>query len=380
MTHRERILAAIEHKDPDRIPLDLGSTLATTLTERAHQRLREHLGMPLDRPAPYFSRRSGTVLPDEAILEHFDVDCRPVLMGGPDLRSERDLSPNAMVDEWGVTWARPEGGHFISSDGPFHRMEEPAEADLARFDWPDPGDPGRYRGLRERARLLRETSEYAVILNLGVGPVHQCQFVRGYAEWLEDLAARPSFAEALLDRTVDFWIAVSDRALQEAGEFVDLVWYGDDVGTQRACLVRPDMYRRMIKPRHKRMAELVKRHGKRIIYHSCGSVFPLIPDFIEIGVDALNPVQVSAAHMDTKTLKREYGRDLTFWGGIDTQKVLPWGTADEVREEVRRRIDDLASGGGYVLCPVHNLQAEVPPANIVTMYEEARCLCASAGR
>lgn len=371
MTHRERILASLEHKEPDRLPLDLGSTLATTITEKAHDHLREHLHLPADHPAPYFSRRSGTVLPDEAILQRFHVDCRPVLLGSPELRPEWDLTPDAIVDEWGVTWSRPEGGHFISSDGPFHRKEEPTEADLAHFDWPDPADPGRYRGLREWARHLHETTSYALILNLGVGPVHQCQFVRGYGEWLEDLAARPAFAEALLDRAVDFWLAVSDRALREAGEFVDLVWYGDDVGTQRACLVRPDMYRRMIKPRHKRMAELVKRHGKRIIYHSCGSVYPLIPDFIEIGIDALNPVQVSAAHMDTRTLKREYGRDLTFWGGIDTQKVLPWGTTDEVREEVRRRIGDLAAGGGYVLCAVHNLQPEVPPANVVAMYEEA---------
>lgn len=371
MTPRERILAALAHQEPDRIPMDLGATQASTLTEQAHQRLRAFLGLPAEPPAPLFSRRAGTVLPDEEILRRFGVDCRPVLLGIPDGRPERDLSPDTMLDEWGVTWSRPEGGHYLATEGPFSRLAEPLPADLKRHAWPDPADPGRYRGLADRARALRETTNYAVILNLGVGPVHQCQFLRGYAEWLEDLVARPLFAEALLERVTDVWLAISERALAEAGAWVDLVWYGDDVGTQRACLVRPELYRRVIKPQHRRMAELVQRYGKKIIYHSCGSVYPLIPDFIEIGIDALNPVQVSAARMDTAALKREFGRDLTFWGGIDTQQVLPWGSPDEVRAEVRRRIGDLAAGGGYVLCAVHNIQPEVPPENIAAMYEAA---------
>lgn len=371
MTPRERILAAFAHREPDRVPLDLGATQASTLTVQAHERLRALLGLPAEPPAPLFSRRAGTVLPDEEILRRFAADCRPVLLGSPDGKPERDLSPDAMLDEWGVTWSRPAGGHYLAAEGPFSRLAEPAPADLEGFTWPDPADPGRYRGLADRARTLRETTNYAVVLNLGVGPVHQCQFLRGYAEWLEDLVARPRFAEALIERVTDVWLAITERALAEAGAWVDLVWYGDDVGTQRACLVRPELYRRVIKPQHRRMAALVQRHGKKIIYHSCGSVYPLIPDFIEIGIDALNPVQVSAARMDTAVLKREFGGDLTFWGGIDTQQVLPWGSPDDVRAEVRRRIGDLAAGGGYVLCAVHNLQPEVPPENIAAMYEAA---------
>ena len=371
MTHRERILTSLRRREPDRIPLDLGSTLASTMTENAHARMREYLDLPAGSPATVFSKRSRTVVPDEAILDRFQVDCRPLLIGSSEGKPDRELSAGAFVDEWGVTWSRPAGGHFISTGGPFYNCEEPSAGDLASAEWPDPADPGRFRGLRERARLLHETTDYAIVLNLGVGPVHQCQFVRGYGELLEDLVARPAFAEALLDRATDFWERVSDRALAEAGEFVDLVWYGDDVGTQRGCLMRPDTYRRLVKPCHKRMAELARRHGKPIVFHSCGSVYLLIPDFIEIGIDALNPVQVSAAHMDTRQLKREFGRDLAFWGGVDTQQVLPWGTPDQVRDEVRRRIDDLARGGGYVLCAVHNIQAEVPPENVQAMYGEA---------
>jgi len=152
---------------------------------------------------------------------------------------------------------------------------------------------------------------------------------------------------------------------------VDIVCWGDDLGTQRGPQISPELYRRMIKPRQKRMVEAIKRHGKLVLYHTCGSVADFLPDFIELGIDAVNPVQVSAAGMDTQRLKREFGRDITFWGAVDTQTVLPRGSPVDVRSEVRRRIDDLAPGGGYVLCAVHNIQPEVPPENIVAMYEAA---------
>ena len=371
MTPRERILAALRRKPTDRIPLDLGSTIASTITEGAHARLRAHLGISSGEPPAVFSKRSGTVIPDEAILSRFQVDARCVLLGSSEERPDRPVSADAFVDEWGVTWSKPLGGHYINTDGPFHRLDEPAPEHLERFEWPDPADPGRYRGLREWAGDLHEHSDYAVVLNLGVGPVHQCQFLRGYGEWLGDLLANPRFAEGLLDRATDIWIEISTRALEEAGAGVDLVIYGDDVGAQRAPLMRPELYRKMVKPRHQRMAEAVRRFGKPILYHSCGAVYPLIPDLLEVGIDALNPIQVSAAGMDTGRLKREFGRDLTFWGGVDSQRVLPFGTADEVRVEVKRRIADLAPGGGYVLGAVHNIQQDVPPQNVVAMFEAA---------
>lgn len=372
MTHRERILAAVNRKHPDRVPLDLGSTIATTITANAHARLRTHLGLPSDHPPVTFYRRSRTVVPDESILDRFDLDARPLLLGSPDGRPDREIAANAFTDEWNVTWTKPEAGHYINTDGPFYHLDEPTMQELEKFAWPDPADPGRYRGLRERARMLRANTDYAVVLNLGVGPVHQCQFVRGYAEWLGDLLIHPTFAEGLLDRVVDIWVEIATRALEEAGDYVDLVMYGDDIATQRSTLMGPRLYRRLIKPRHKRMADAVKRFRKPILYHSCGAVYALIPDLIETGIDVLNPIQVSAAEMDTKRLKREFGRDLAFWGAIDNQGVLPTGTPEDVRNEVKRRIDDLAEGGGYVLCAAHNIQQDVPPQNVVTMYETAR--------
>jgi len=371
MTHRERILAALKHKEPDRVPLDLGATGATTITVKAHERLRAHLGLPSEPPPAVFSARSTTVVPDEAILRRFDVDARPLILGTPLGRPDRKLSEDVLLDEWGVTWTRHGGTHYINSDGPFCHFADPTLQDLEKADWPDPADPGRFQGLRDRARRLHEETDYAVILNLGIGPVHQCQYVRGYATWLEDLLLRPVFAEALLDRVTDILIQIANRALEEAGAYVDLVMYGDDIATQNATLLRPELYRRMIKPRHKGIANAIKRHGKPIVFHSCGSVYALIRDLIEVGIDALNPVQVSAANMATERLKQEYGRELAFWGGIDTHRVLPTGTPQEVREEVKRRIDHLRDNGGYVLSAVHNIQPEVPPQNIVAMYDGA---------
>ena len=372
MTHRERVLAAVGHRETDRVPVDLGSTLASTLTIGAHERLRVYLELPADEPPAVFSRRSCTVIPDEAILDQFDVDLRPLLLGGPEKRPDREIGPSTYVDEWEVTWSQPEGGHFINRGGPFADLDEPTTAGLDRFAWPEPDDPGRFRTLRDRAREVRESSDCAVVLNLGVGPVHQCQFLRGYAEWLEDLLLRPAFAEGLLERIADFWIAVSTRALREVGEFVDLVWFGDDIGTQKSTLIRPELYRQRIKPAHKRMVEAVKPFGKPVIYHSCGAIYPLVPDLIDVGIDVLNPIQVSANGMETSRLKKEYGKELVFWGAIDSQGVLPQGSPVEVRAEVKRRIDDLGPGGGYVLAAAHNIQADVPPENVVAMFEAAR--------
>jgi uroporphyrinogen decarboxylase len=188
---------------------------------------------------------------------------------------------------------------------------------------------------------------------------------------MEDLLLRPAFFEALLDRLTNIYIEITTRALDEAGEYMDAVLVGDDLSNQAGPFFRLELYRSLIKPYQKQIIDTVKRRGKPFVYHTCGAAYPFIPDLIDLGIDALNPVQVSAVGMDTKRLKREFGRDLAFWGGVDTQSVLPRGTPADVRKEVKTRIDDLAGGGGYVLASVHNIQAEVPPQNVAAMLEAA---------
>jgi uroporphyrinogen decarboxylase len=366
------VLTTLKRQPPDRVPVDLGGTLASTINIHAHRRLMAHLGFGADAPVAYLSRRSNSVLPDERLLKHLDVDCRAVILDNPDVNPERELPDGSLHDEWGITWKHlGEGQHFINADGPFYNQEaDPAL--VGKFAWPDPLDPGRFRTLRSQAHTHRERTDAAVILVLGVGAVHQIQFMRGYAASLEDLIAAPDFVHAFMERYVDFWVRLTERALQEVGGLVDVAMFGDDLGTQQGPVMSPALYRRLIKPYHVRMVQAVKRFNKPLLLHSCGSVAAFMPDLIEAGFDALHPVQVSAKDMDSTRLKQDFGRDITFWGGVDTQRVLPRGTPQDVREEVRKRIADLGPGGGYVLGAVHNIQAEVPVENILAMFEAAR--------
>lgn len=371
MTHRERVLTTLKRQPPDRVPVDLGGTLASTLNIHAYRRLMAHLDFGADPPIAYLSRRSNSVLPDERLLTHLDVDCRAVILDQPDVNPEQELPDGSLCDEWGITWKHVgEGQHFINADGPFYH-QEPDPALVEKFAWPDPLDPGRIRTLRAQAQTHRAGTDAAIILILGVGPVHQIQFMRGYGSSLEDLIVAPDFVQAFLDRYVSFWVRLTERALQEVGDLVDLAMFGDDLGTQQGPVMNPALYRRLIKPYHARMVQAVKRFHKPLLLHSCGSVAAFISDFIQVGFDALHPVQVSAKDMDSRRLKQEFGRDISFWGGVDTQRVLPRGTPGDVREEVRKRITDLGPGGGYVLGPVHNVQAEVPVENVLAMVEAA---------
>jgi uroporphyrinogen decarboxylase len=193
----------------------------------------------------------------------------------------------------------------------------------------------------------------------------------GFEDWLVDLIAHPGFAGALLDRVVEIQAQMIQHILQAVGANVDVVLCPDDLGMQNAPLISPKLYRQMIKPRQKTLFAVIKRYtDAKLLLHSDGAIAPLIGDFIDIGVDVLNPIQVSAAGMgDTRWLKRTFGKDLSFWGAIDTQHILPFGTPQAVKEEVEKRIQDLAPGGGYVLASVHNIQSEVPPENICAMFE-----------
>ncbi|MGD0263327.1 MAG: uroporphyrinogen decarboxylase family protein [Candidatus Methylomirabilota bacterium] len=372
MTHRERVLTALKREQPDRVPLDLGGSLASTINIHAYRRLMARLGFGEAPPVAYLSRRSNSVLPDERLQRYLDVDCRAVILDNPDVNPERELPDGSLTDEWGIIWKHlGDGQHFINYDGPFYGLEPDPDL-IQKFTWPDPLDPGRFRTLRSQAQTHRARTDAAIILVLGAGLVHQIQFMRGYAASLEDLIVAPDFVRAFMERYADFWVCMTERALQEVGDLVDLAMFGDDLGTQRGPVMNPSLYRRLIKPYHARMVQTIKRFGKPVLLHSCGSVAAFIPDFIEVGLDALHPIQVSAKNMESAKLKREFGRDITFWGGVDTQRVLPLGTPQEVREEVRRRIADLGPGGGYVLGAVHNIQAEVPVDNILAMFEAAR--------
>ncbi len=372
LNHRERVLAALNHDQPDRVPLDFGGVGPTDIVVPAYERLKKYMGLELEtKPAGRFQR---TAIPDEKILQRFDIDTRTLRLGQFKGGGRRPIDDDTFMDIWGTTWKRAEGNFHINVDGAFQKSDPKIEI-LETFSWPDPNDPGLYEGLRERAEALRKNTDFAIVLTLiyGNGILKQCTNMRGFAELLMDLYENPEFAGRLLDKMTDISIRIAQNALDAVGEDVDVVYYADDLGHQQSTLMSPQIYRKLVKPRHKRFFDAVKSRSKaKILMHSDGAIYTLIEDLMEIGVDALNPVQVSARNMDPVRLKKEFGGRLAFWGAIDTRDVLPFKSPQEVREEVRKMIDLMGRGGGYVLASVQTLQAEVPPENIVAMFEEAR--------
>jgi uroporphyrinogen decarboxylase len=370
ISSRERVLAALNHQEPDRVPIDFGGTMSTSIVIPAYERFKRYLG--LSHETKLRAARAQTVIPDDTVLDRFDIDTRALVLGNFSARQARAAEIEAFLDAWGTTWKRAPDGHFINVDGPFQKCVPRIEA-LESHVWPDPDDPSLYRGLREQSELLRKTTDRALILNLPLGVIHQCQFMRGFAEWLMDLVINPEFAQHMMDIVTKIWIRITENALDAVGENVDVVEWGDDVAMQEALLFSPSTYRAQIKPYHHRMINAIKsRTGAKVLYHSCGAVTALLDDLIEIGIDALNPVQVSAKGMDPSVLKERFGDRIAFWGGIDTHRILPQGNAIEVTQEVQRMTHSLGKGGGYILASVHNIQADVPVENIVAMLEAGK--------
>lgn len=369
LTSRERVRRALDHREPDRVPLDLGSTGNTGISTGAYERLLKRLG--IQAPIVVWDRMQQLADVDEQVLVRLGIDTRGIRLGGPDHSQARELENDSYVDDWGVARSRPAGGLY------YDLVKSPLAGEItlggvASLPLPDPTDPGRYRGLRERARRIHEETPFALVVHIVGGFITRAQFLRGFEDWFVDVVADRRLAEALLDRTLEYQLAAHEIALREIGEYIDIVDFGDDIGVQGGPMVSPKVYRELIKPRQEKAFRLVHElTSAKVLYHTCGSVVELLDDLIDIGVDVLNPVQVSANGMDTALLKRRFGDRLSFWGAVDTQRVLPYGTAAEVREEVRHRIADLAPGGGYVATAVHNIQADVPAENILALYEEA---------
>jgi uroporphyrinogen decarboxylase len=371
MKPRERVMTALNLQEPDRVPIDLAQACGDGITITAYRNLINYLGMP-ERPIRVQTKLAQTAQVDEDVLQRFHVDFRRLDLGPPDHWQDEPVGEDGYRDEWGVVRTRPRDGFYYDlTQSP---IEEDTLAAIEKHSWPDPDDPGRYRGLREQARSLHEDTDFAVVLDVNCAFFLRCAELRGWENFYYDLAANPEFACALMDRYLDIRLRMAEKALAEVRNNIDIVMVtSDDLGGNDRTLISPKMYRELIKPRQKRTFDFFKDQtpAKRF-YHCDGAIYPIIEDFIDIGVEALNPIQVSAAGMgDTKMIKADFGDRLAFWGAVDTHHVLPRGTPGDVHSEVRGRIMDLGPGGGYVLCSVHNIQPEVPPENVVAMFDAA---------
>ena len=380
MNSRERILKSISHEEPDQIPFDLAGSTWTGITNTAYQNLRKHLGLNPAEP-DWSDVIQQIVVPSEEILTELSVDTRgvfPLTSHNWDIYSKLKDVGNYFeyFDEWGFTHQFPKNGYWFSLVK--HSMDKDdfdSETVIENFQWPDAGNKQRFAGMREKAIQFRNQDKIVMTKGLCAGLFEMHQRVRGMENAMLDPFLFPMNSDKLIGKLADLKIEFWDSLLDEIGDVVDIVGEGDDYGTQQSQLIAPEQFRQYYKPHFARVLNFIKGKAPNIklLFHSCGNVRPIIPDIIEMGVDLLNPVHIRANGMEPIQLKKDFGKDIVFWGGgVDTQHVLPNGTPEQVKEDVKRNIEALAPGGGFVFCTVHNIQAEVTPQNIMAMIEAFR--------
>jgi uroporphyrinogen decarboxylase len=399
MTPRERILAALEHREPDRLPIDFAGTDCSSLHVIAYHRLRRKLGIE-PRPIRLACLTQQVVEADREVQDRFGGDARGLYFHpkewrlwensgyGAPVEAPANWRPETLADgsavvrgaDGTVLSKRTSGGYYFDPvHFPLAGVTSPAELAaharvFERWDWPAVMDE-TVADYAARAKAVYESTDRAVVASWRMHYLQAGQLLRGYEQFMIDLLADEPLARGILDRLHAVYLERARRFLDAAGKWLDIVFFTDDLGTQQGPLISPELYRRLLKPYWAELIGLVRQSGQKVLMHACGAVSEFIPDLAEMGVDALNPVQVTAAGMAPGRLKREFGRDLAFWGGgVSTQGVLDAASPAEVRDEVRRNVDALAPGGGFVFTQVHNIQANVPPENIIAAFDAARDL------
>jgi uroporphyrinogen decarboxylase len=401
MTPRERILTAIDHKEPDRLPIDLGAMRSTGIQAIAYNRLKAHLGLEGGHTRVY-DLVQQLAEPEQQVLDLIGADALDAGWQFPTCWRQWTLPDGsaAEVPDWfgpkreNGAWRvyaqekliaeMPPGCYYLTQTcwPMIDSLKLPAgglETVMPLVMWagiPTPmyagglGDENLKR-IREHCRYLDVMTGRALMIGFGGNLFEWLTFLRRIDNALIDLVDDRKGVEALLDKLVEIHLANLDKVIAAVGDCVDLIQMGDDLGTEGGPFFSPQIYREVFKPRHKVLFQHIRKHSSmKVFLHSCGSLRQILPDLIEAGVEVINPVQISAAGMKPEELKREFGKDLTFWGGgCDTQKVLPRGTPQQVYDHVRKTVDIWAPGGGYVFTQVHNILADVPPANVEAMYK-----------
>ena len=406
MNHRERVLAALNHQEPDRVPIDLGGHRSSGIAAIAYARLRDALGLE-KRPIRVYDPVQQLAVVDDDVLDRFDVDTIELgrgfahddehwvdwtLPGGTPCQMPRWAAPHREEGRWVlkndkglIVGKMPDGAIYFDQcywpyleEDDLDRLGDALEETIWVAVKSPPGPltagPGGEQVLAEGARQLRERTDRAIIGLFG-GNLLECgQFVYRNDKFLMLLAGNPTRAHEFLDRLLAMHLANLEKYLAAVGPYIDIILFGDDLGMQNGPQMSPAMYREMFKPRHAAMWRRAKELADvKVQLHCCGGVRPLLDDLIDAGLDAINPVQISCAGMDPAGLKRDFGPRLTFWGGgCDTHKVLTFGTPEQVREHVKQQIEILSPGGGFVFQQVHNILANVPPENVIAMLDAAR--------
>ncbi len=368
MNSRERVLKTLSGEPVDITPIDLGTTNCTTMTKKAYEALQNKLG--IKKEIHIMQENFQVVFIDEEILDILKIDTRGI---HPKPTYQKTvIDKKSYLNQFGTKLKMAETGLYY--DMVEFPMAGKSFSEIKEFNWPDPKLSMNLDGVREKARKLKEKNEYFLVADaIDVGLFENCWFIRGFEDFLMDLIINPDIANYLLENVLKYELGRYELFLKVVGEFVDMVFVGDDMAGLDNTFMRIDTYRNIIKPYHKEFFKKLKQLAKnaKLMFHCCGAVSDLIPDLVEIGVDVLNPIQTSAKGMQVELLRDKYGKDICFWGGIDSIKILPRGSEEEVRQEVRRVVDVLGQVG-YVLTAVHDIQPDVPPENVLAMYDEGR--------
>ncbi len=402
---RRQFLRSLSHRETDKVVIDLGATTSTGISAIAYNNLKKALGINSGHTR-VFDVIQQLAIVEDCLLDRFGVDVVSIgrnydsadrswydisLLDDAKAqwpayfktRSKEDGSREVLVDNGSVIGQMPATGTFFDQTlFPYakgypddfnnlrHDMKKVLWGACPRGPWHHANEAGFWQQLRHDGQKLRDSGR-AVVISAGCNLVEWGMFLRRMDNFLMDIYAEPQRVKSLVEALADIHMSVLHKIIEEVGDFVDVIRFGDDLGMDNNSFMSPEIYREIFKPKHKQFCDYVKKHTKAYAcLHSCGSIYDLIPDLIDVGFDCLNPVQTNCRNMDPVTLKREFGKDVTFWGGgCDTRTILNKATAQKVQEHVLERLDILSPGGGFVFCAIHNILPEVPAENIIAMFD-----------
>lgn len=410
MNSRERVLAAIAHKQPDQVPVDLGSTPSSGISAIAYSNLLKAIGRT-DLPVQIYDVVQQLAQPDMSIIDRFGVD---VLDIGRAFNTEEKDWHETILANGDKAFYPIHFNPVKQADGSYHCYDEDGKRLLALmpqgatfFDqsyfpyingfpenydtldeemgrvlwsryahspWDHAQDPDFWKTLREKALQLRASTDKALMIVCGCNLFEWGTFLRRMDNFLMDLLCEPDQVARMLDQLLERHLATLAKVCDSVGDIVDIIRFGDDLGMTSGPFMDVDTYRSLFKPRHKQLCDYVKTHSQMHTFiHSCGSISSLMPDLIEAGIEIFNPVQTNARQMEPEFLKKEFGQDCTFWGGgVETVGTLNNGTPEQVREQVLERLEIMSAGGGFVFNTVHNILPDVPPQNILAMFDAVK--------
>jgi uroporphyrinogen decarboxylase len=393
MNSRQRVTAAVRHQPVDRLPIDLGGMRSTGILAVAYHRLKQHLGIS-EGDTYIFDTGQQLAFVEEPIRQYFGCDV--VILDTGLLRGWREYTlpdgtpakinarfftePDGEGGEYSLNWSGERTGHRPAASFYFDNIEKPPLAEAACIQDIDKMNWGVYTDhdlelLRAEARRLHDETDYAILGSFGGAFLEGGQGLRGWDQFMMDIAGDRAFTEALLDRMLENYLTNVELYLDAVGDYIQVIQMGGDMGTQNGPQIRPKTYYDIFQPREKALWQRIHQVKPEVgvFLHCCGGIYELLPGIIDAGCDILNPVQISARGMDPARLKREFGEKLCFWGGgCDTQNVLPFGSPEQVYEHTRQNIEIFGKDSGFVFSQVHNIQANVPVQNILAMFQAVK--------